>query len=146
PDMRPNRRGWFERLLARAEDNEHGLEIALRAVRDLPEEPSLWDRAEKLAREVDRPEVVGAVYRSVIQEAEVLLREGALEDVGRRAVDYLEEWFDEPDTVIALLRRMIAADPTARWAFERLKLIYNSVERWDQLFQLYDDVLARAPD
>src|SRR5262249_13182189 len=27
-----------------------------------------------------------------------------------------------------------------------LKLTYNAAERWEELFQLYDEVLARAPD
>ena len=69
-----------------------------------------------------------------------------IEEVGRRAVEYHEEWFDEPETVIALLRRVIELSPSSTWAFERLKLVYNLAERWDDLFALYDDAIARAED
>ncbi len=72
----------------------------------------------------------------------------ALEEVGRRAVEYHEEWFDDHETVIALLRRMVDLAPGSAWAFERLKLIYNLGERWDELFALYDEAIAprrRAP-
>src|SRR5262249_12970284 len=94
-------------------------------------------------------------YRAVIDRAASARQAGqsraafearAIEDVGRRAVEYHEEWFDEPETVTRLLRRMIDADPAASWAFERLKLTYNAAERWDELFGLYDEALKRAPD
>src|SRR5258706_591099 len=66
--------------------------------------------------------------------------------LGTRAVDYQEEWFDDPQTVILLLRRVLDVAPEATWARDRLKLAYGSAERWDELFALYDDEISRATD
>ncbi|HEX9295408.1 MAG TPA: tetratricopeptide repeat protein, partial [Polyangiaceae bacterium] len=64
--------------------------------------------------------------------------------LGRRAVDYQEEWFDDPPAVIALLKRILEIAPDATWARDRLKLAYGGAERWDELFSLYDDAIDHA--
>src|SRR5215510_5147530 len=66
--------------------------------------------------------------------------------LGQRAVDYQEEWFDEPQAVFSILLRVLDVAPEATWARDRLKLAYGSAERWDELFALYDDAIDRAAD
>ncbi|HVY45291.1 MAG TPA: hypothetical protein VHB21_05400, partial [Minicystis sp.] len=150
PELRPARRGWFERLLDREDQPpEAALEIALRAVRELPEDGSLWDRAEKLGRALARPDVVAEAYRRELARLgdvppDARPSADAIEDVGRRAVEFLEEWFDDPEGAVGLLLRVVELVPTSAWAFERLKLVYNLGERWDELFALYDRVIAGA--
>ena len=159
PELREARRGWFERLLERPGlAPERALGVALQAAGELPQDPALWERAEHLARELRTPDRLAEAYRGVLgvaargaaplspspvlaaQEAEVI------EEIGRRAVEYHEEWFEEPETVAALLRRIVDLARGSTWAFERLKLAYNLAERWDDLFALYDDAIARAED
>ncbi len=138
------RRGWFERLsdLERDRGNlDAALAIAVRAAREMPDVPELWDRAEELTRAVSRPEDVAALYEGVF--AGDIGKEAALA-LGERAVMFFEEWFEQPGRVVKILERVLALDPTADWAFDRLKLVLDSAERWDELFALYDRALESA--
>ncbi|HXK18490.1 MAG TPA: tetratricopeptide repeat protein, partial [Polyangiaceae bacterium] len=65
------------------------------------------------------------------------------EAVGRRVVEFQEEWFDDGERVIALLSRVLSLCPAADWAFDRLKLAFNAQGRYAELFELYDARLAR---
>jgi tetratricopeptide (TPR) repeat protein len=138
------RRGWFERLcdLYRERGAEDAaLAIAVRAARELPDVGALWDRAEELARAVSSADDVAALYEDVL--ARTLSREQAL-SIGERAVKFYEEWFEDPARVVTILERVLQVDPTADWAFDRLKLVLDSAERWDDLFTLYDRALESA--
>ncbi len=46
--------------------------------------------------------------------------------------------------MIRILERMVEIDATDAWAFDRLKLIFDASERWDELFALYDRAIAVA--
>jgi golgin subfamily B member 1 len=145
------RQGWFDRLLEEPSiAPDRALTIALRAVSEALLDLSLWDRAERLSLEVRGADQVAAAYRRALgvgAEAPKLDAEGeAIEELGRRAVEYHEEWFDDQESVVALLRRTVDLAPLSTWAFERLKLTYNLGERWDELFSLYDEVIARTED
>ncbi len=169
PTLGDARRGWFERVLDRPGlAPARALEVALAAAGELPGDLALWDRAEPLARATQAADRLALAYRRALgvaairtprsprpipeapegPEAEALagLDAETIEEIGRRAVEYHEEWFDEPETVIALLRRVVALAPGSAWSFERLKLVYNLNERWGDLFALYDDAIARAED
>lgn len=156
PDLRELRLGWYERALDRAGlAPPRALGLSVRAAAEMPHAISLWDRAEQIARDLRAPESVAEAYRRALgvgadgaREASPLeaLAADLIEDVGRRAVEYHEEWFDEPETVAALLRRLVELAPASSWAFERLKLFYNLGERYEDLFTLYDEAVARATD
>ncbi len=146
PDPRELRRRWFERLLdlyrgqGRA---DLALETALAAARELPTVNSLWDRAEELARELARPHEVAELYHAAL--AEPLPRDSALA-LGERAVAFHEEWFEDSAGVVRILERVLEIDPGAAWAFDRLKLLFDAAERWDDLFVLFDRAIASAED
>jgi tetratricopeptide (TPR) repeat protein len=138
------RRGWFERLLdlrqARGE-LEEALATIVRAASELPTVESLWERAEALARAARRPDEIAALYARVL--ASPLGREEALA-LGQRAVAFHEEWFEDSERVVRILERMVEIDPSDEWGFDRLKLIFDAAERWDDLFALYDRAVAAA--
>lgn len=139
------RRGWFERLtdqLRARGDVEGALTTTVRATREMPRVTALWDRAEEIARELKRPDEVAALYSEVL--ARDLEREEALA-IGERAVQFFEEWFEDSTRVSSILERVLELDPTAEWAFDRLKLLLDSAERWDDLFAMYDRALEHAP-
>ena len=46
---------------------------------------------------------------------------------------------------MSLLERVLELNPGANWAFDRLKLAFNSAGRWAELFQLYDRALELIP-
>ncbi|AKT42745.1 tetratricopeptide repeat protein [Chondromyces crocatus] len=137
---------WYERLLdLHGDDPEQALGVALRAAGTLPGEVSLWERAEQLGRKTQQPERVIDAYAAAL-DAATSLSSDEIEELGRRGVEYHEEWFEAPDTTMRLLRRLVELLPGSVWAFERLKLAYNAAERWDDLFGLYDTMLARTED
>ncbi|WP_394844024.1 tetratricopeptide repeat protein [Pendulispora brunnea] len=140
------RRAWFERLIASHEvqnRKDAALLTTLRAAEEFPLEPAFWDRAEDLARDLQNPGSLADLYYRVL--GGVLSPEGALE-IGQRAVAFHEEWFDDPSRVIALLERVLTIDPMAAWAFDRLKLLFDSREQWDDLFALYDRAIAAVSE
>ncbi|WP_437686930.1 tetratricopeptide repeat protein [Sorangium sp. So ce176] len=142
------RRGWFERLLElHDQDVDRGLEVALRAVAELPGELALWERIEDLGRRAKQPERVAAAYAAALDGAGAgeALPPDVIEEIGRRGVEHHEEWFDAPEAALALLRRLVELVPGSLWGFERLKLAYNAAERWEDLFALYDAMLERTP-
>jgi tetratricopeptide (TPR) repeat protein len=138
------RRGWFERLLeCRADDPEAALETALRGAKSHPDSDVLWSAAERFARRLDRPAPVADAYAEALERD---LSPVLAEELGRRMVEFHEEWFEEPDRVVGLLKRVLALCPGAGWAFDRLKLAFNAAARWEELFELYDTALGRLPN
>ena len=138
------RLGWFERLLDLREargEIEESLATIVRAAEELPTVESLWERAEGLARSAKRSDEVAGLYARVL--ASSLGRDHALA-LGRRAVAFHEEWFEDSERASRILERMVEIDPTDAWAFERLKLIFDAGERWDDLFALYDKAIAAS--
>jgi tetratricopeptide (TPR) repeat protein len=143
-ELEPARRRWYRRLLDASDDDPAAaLDIALRGARQYTDAEELWDAAERFARRLDQPGPVAEAYAQALDQQ---LSPEAAEALGRRIVEFHEEWFDQPDQVIALLRRVVDLCPSAGWAFDRLKLAYNAVGRWEELFDLYDQTLGRAGD
>jgi tetratricopeptide (TPR) repeat protein len=141
------RAGWYAGLFdACREEPEAALAVVLRAVAETPSDLGLWDRAEAIAAELHRPEAVSAAYRDVVREGGADLPLEILATLGRRAVEHLEEWFDDEDAVRSILRRVATGLGDVGWAFERLKLEYASREEYGALLDLYDAVLARQTD
>jgi tetratricopeptide (TPR) repeat protein len=138
------RRGWYERLIeviSASGDRDKAFETVLSAAAELPAVPALWDKAEALARELSTPQPLVQLYEIVLGGS--LARDVTLE-VGERAVAFAEEWSDDPNSAVPLLQRIIEVDPSCSWAFDRLKLLFDAAERWDDLFTLYDRVIAAA--
>jgi tetratricopeptide (TPR) repeat protein len=148
PELAEGRPAWVLRLLDCLSDKpEEALEAALAGVAASPFEWALWERTEKIARDLGRPDAVASAYRSAAFGENATAADLELfEELGRRAVEFHEEWFDEPENVAALLRRMVERAPAPGWAFERLKLVYNAGEQWSELFSLYDAALAATSD
>jgi tetratricopeptide (TPR) repeat protein len=140
------RRRWFERLsdLQREQDGpETAMATAVRAAREMLSVPALWDRAEALARTLSRPEAMAALYEEVLARP---LTNDQARTIGERAVQFYEEWFEDSGRVVRILERVLELDATADWAFDRLKLLLDAAERWDDLFALYDRTLALASE
>jgi tetratricopeptide (TPR) repeat protein len=149
-----SRRDLYERYLdtlAELERPEEAYAVALRAVRDLPAEQPLWDRAEQIARQVSSAEPLADTYEDVLRPPvpQEITRRTRLEkadaiELGQRAVAFYEEWYEDSERVVRVLERLLEIEPEDTWAFDRLKLIFDSKERWDDLFSLYDRAAASA--
>lgn len=135
---------WHARLVGALERDgrlDEALIAAIRAAEELATEPSTWDQAEELARRAGTPAPLAEAYARLL--AAPPSRELAAE-LGQRAVAFHEEWFDDVEGTVRLLERMLALDPDDTWAFDRLKLLFDANERWDDLFALFDRAIARA--
>lgn len=115
--------------------------LVLVAARALPREVTLWDRGEGLARELEDPEPLAGLYEEALRAE--MPKEEAME-LGQRAVSFYEEWFEDGGRVASVLSRLLEVEPQDLWAFDRLKLIYDAQERWDDLFALYDRAAESA--
>lgn len=137
-DFDEARARWTLQLIdTHGDDLDTSLAVALRMADELPAQISLWERVERIARRLNRPEpVIVALESALLAAPEVTLAE----EIGRRLVDFHEEWAEDADQVVPLLERVYAACG-ATWAFDRLKLAFNAAGRWAALFALYDHAI-----
>lgn len=135
---------FFERLLdllKELERPDEAFDFVLKAASGLPDQDGLWDRAEALARQLSRPEPLANLYEDVLRRDRE--KEQQLE-LGQRAVAFFEEWFEDGGRVVDILERLLEIEPHDMWAFDRLKLLFDARERWDDLFALYDRAAESA--
>ncbi len=140
------RRRWFERLCDLQYEGgglKDAMDTAARAVREMPDEDALWDRADTVARALSTPDDMASLYEEILSRP--LAKEQA-HALGERAVKFCEEWFEDSTRVTRILERVLVLDSCADWAFDRLKLLLDAAERWDDLFALYDRAIASAND
>ena len=119
------------------------LDVMLGAVRESPQELSLWEHAEALASEAGRPTDLADVYREVLRgklppETEIELCE--------RASRLHEDKLGDPIGATPYLERVLALSPGNEAAFRRLKDILTAAERWSELEGLYDRAVSASED
>jgi tetratricopeptide (TPR) repeat protein len=119
------------------------LEAAIVEVLRAPQQSKLWDQVEQLSKGCDGAGEVAAAYRTALKGN--LDRELAL-DLIDRAVQFHDEWLDDPEVVYLLLDRVLEIDPSARWAFDRISLKFTVEARWVELLALYDKVIGATKD
>jgi tetratricopeptide (TPR) repeat protein len=136
PELARVRTRWLTQFLRTKQDHPaESQRLALQGAEAAPEETELWDIAHETARKLSDPGPVAEAYERAIERE---LPPAVADELGRRMVEFLEEWFDDQDRVMRVLERVLALAPAAEWAFERLKLSFNSAGRWPELFALYD--------
>ncbi len=117
-------------------------ELRERVERD-PSDDAAWEELDEVARSTEHPESVSRVYRDILRRD---LPGELLETLGKRAVAFHDEWYEDPEHAIGILQRVLTAVPSAEWAFERLSLLLTMAERWDDLLAVYDAALATCTD
>ena len=109
PELAEARSRWMRQLLdTKLDQPEEALKLALRGAEAAPGEEELWGVAEEMARKLNRPEPVAEAYTRTIERD---LPPAVAETVGRRVVEFQEEWFDDDERVIALLGARAVAVP-----------------------------------
>lgn len=115
----------------------------LTRIRENPGDEEAWDELDEHARSTQRPDSISQIYRTVLHGD---LKVGDIDLVGKRAVAFHEEWFEDPSHVIEILRDVVHRAPDSDWAFERLSLLLTMAERWDDLLAAYDAQLEACTD
>lgn len=115
----------------------------LARVRANPSDEEAWDELDEYARSTQKPDGISQLYRTALNGE---LGPELIELVGKRAVAFHEEWYEDPTHVIGILRSVVERAPSADWAFERLSLLLTMAERWDDLLAAYDAQLEACTD
>lgn len=141
----PVRLGWHVELLALRAGAPAAQRVPMlhRGLCEAPEQAAWWDEAEQLARDLNDPAPLAEVFDAVLATG---LTPEVADAVGNRAVAFHEEWFEDTNAVARILERLLEIDASSSWAFDRLKLLYDAAERWDDLFAAYDRVIEHATD
>ena len=92
------------------------LRSALAAARAEPENSEAWAALDEAARECDQPDEASALYQEVLQRD---LGAVTLLSLGERAVAFHDEWFDDPDYNIRILKRLTSLDAGGDWVLLR---------------------------
>jgi tetratricopeptide (TPR) repeat protein len=145
PGMPAARRRWFQRIVDLSQaDPGAALTATIRGATELPDATSLWDGAERIARDLGQPEVVSAAYHQVLVEQAV---DSVLaEALGRRMVRFEEECAIESPQSIEALLKVLERAPGAGWALDRVKLVLGAQARYGELFDLFDRAIEAASD
>lgn len=127
-----------------APDLPEDLASALSRVRKDPSDDEGWGVVEDACREHDRPEEAAALFGQILDNKKIA--KALRVEVGRRAADFYEEWFEDTEYVLEILRTVLSIDRGARWAFERLSLLLTVAGRWEDLLGAYDLALNGCED
>jgi tetratricopeptide (TPR) repeat protein len=126
-----------------APDLPQSLKAAIEKVKKDVTDIEAWEELNELCREHDRPDEAAALYTAVLDDE---LAPEALEDVGRLAADFCEEWYEDPAPTLEMLEAVLSQDVGQAWAFERLTVLLTVASQWDELLGAYDRALAATAD
>jgi tetratricopeptide (TPR) repeat protein len=141
------------------DDAAEAFEVILNTLVEFPGDLTLWDRAAELSVAAGKPTDLAQAYRTHLRppessDAEAPAADQAVDSrIGRelqielcaRAAVLHEEQLGDAEGAIPYLERVLELEPANPQAFERLKQILNSVERWGELEQLYRRALETTP-
>jgi tetratricopeptide (TPR) repeat protein len=124
-------------------DHGRAFDVIVRAASEFPAELELWDRLAILAAHTDRaPELVAAIAHAVPPVGTTGLPGAVERDLAERAATLYDEKLGEIDHARPYLERILASEPSNPRAFARLKQILTTREKWTDLEELYERVIA----
>ena len=143
------------RKLADVEETKLGaagtaFEVILRALNELADDLELWGRAAELSARSGRPTDLAEAYRLHLvagrSDASAALPEAVEIELCERAASLHDEQLGDPEGAMPYLERVLAVDATNARAFNRLKQILTSAERWSELEELYEKAAQGTTD
>lgn len=125
-------------------------EVILRALNEFPGDLELWRRAAELSQRSGRPTDLAEAYRVHLVagrgERATRLPEDVEIELCERAASLHDEQLGDPEGAMPYLERVLSVDATNTRAFNRLKQILTSAERWSELEDLYDRAAKGTTD
>ncbi|MFP6684480.1 MAG: tetratricopeptide repeat protein, partial [Polyangiaceae bacterium] len=129
------------------QDPGAALDVLLNTLMEAPSEAPLWDRVAELGRSTGRPTDIAEAYRTHVGGEQVgQLGESLQLELCERAAELHEEQLGDADGAIPYLTRILGLDPSHQGAFDGLKQTFLSLERWDDVKDLYADAIADMDD
>jgi tetratricopeptide (TPR) repeat protein len=140
--------------LAEVEEQKLGaagtaFEVILRALNEFPANLPLWGRAAELSARAGRPTDLAEAYRLHLVQSRgsgAALPEVVEIELCERAASLHDEQLGDPEGAMPYLERVLAVDATNSRAFNRLKQILTSAERWPELEALYERAAKGTTD
>ncbi|WP_146653024.1 tetratricopeptide repeat protein [Labilithrix luteola] len=128
-------------------DKVAAFDVVARAAAENPTELPVWDRLAVLANKTHRTQqFVEAIAQALPETGETDLPSAVEIDLAERAATLYDEMLGEIDRATPYLDRILARDPANVRAFQRLKQILTTRERWLDLETLYERVIAVTTD
>ena len=125
-------------------------EVILRALHEFSSDLELWGRAAELAARSGRPTDLAESYRLHLVANRAAgagtLPEAVEIELCERAASLHDEQLGDPEGAMPYLERVLAVDATNTSAFNRLKQILTSAERWGELEELYEKAAKGTTD
>lgn len=122
------------------------LAVLLRALSEFPAELPLWDRASEQAGVSSQFPALATALATALGKQEAIAPVEI--ELCERAAALHDEKLADPQGAVPYLNRILASDPGNDAAFQRLKQILTSTERWAELEALYEraSTAASSPD
>jgi tetratricopeptide (TPR) repeat protein len=146
----PSRRLTLYTTLAELEEHQlsaagRAFDVTLRAIAEFPAEIALWDRAGVLAVRAARPTDLAEAFRSALRGSTNLPAAVEIE-LSERAAALHDEKLGDPEAATPYLERILERRPGDERAFNRLKQILTSAEKWGELEGLYAQAVKGTTD
>jgi lipopolysaccharide biosynthesis regulator YciM len=138
------RRRWFQRVVDLNENRSEALRLAVEGALEMPDDVTLWESAESVAREVGQGDLVSRAYHRALGNRKI--DPELAETLARRMIAFEGEYGTSSPLLVETLQRMLEILPGAGWAIDRVKLVLGSQARWDELFRIYDRAIDVAAD
>ncbi|MCL2725127.1 MAG: tetratricopeptide repeat protein [Polyangiaceae bacterium] len=124
------------------DDHAAAFDTIVRAALENPTEMELWDRLAVLANKTHRTAgYVEAITQVLPEHGESGLLPGVETNLAERAATLYDDQLGEIDRAAPYLERILSHEPTNERAFNRLKQILTTRERWTDLENLYERVI-----
>jgi len=146
----PARRLELYKTLAEIEEHQlsaagRAFDVVLKGLLEFPGELALWDRANVLAARAARPIDLAEAYRTALRTHSNLVTSTEIELCERAAVLH-DEKLGDSEAATPYLERILERRPGDEHAFNRLKQILTSAEKWGELEALYSQAVKGTTD
>ncbi|MEY4515470.1 MAG: hypothetical protein RLZZ450_7592, partial [Pseudomonadota bacterium] len=111
---------------------------------DTPQNVDLWDRIEHIAEKADALEELAVAFATAVEMAQLTPQEEA--DLSERTARIYDEVLALPERAEPFYRRVLTFDPGSDSAYQGLRELYTTRERWEELKGLYGERIAHTAD
>jgi hypothetical protein len=136
------RQGWLTQAL-KVDAGAETLAVLERAASGLGRDPDAWQVIEERALERGDPLSLVRAYERALASADDA---PTVEWLVKRLIRVVEQHLSDPRALTTGLLRVLTVQPDARWAFDRVKLSLSLERRWEDLFPLYERMIAAEKD
>ena len=114
------------------------------AFADRPSDVELWDRLGEAAERAGKQEALAEAFATAIDSGE--LGSSDVAELSARVARVYDHELGRPEDAERFYRKVLAEDPLHEGAFDALKELYTTRERWEELQVLYRNRIAQTVD